>query len=204
MKRSISARAFGALGVAAVLLLSGACSSGSDDEAKDDKKSDDTTAPADTSEETDTTALSDEEFIGEIDGLSAAIEDAGTDLCKIIEVGQQAGPDASPSTPAQVESLITAQASMLRALAKVEPVDETNAPLLNDYADKLLASGEAAGFSVEYLGSDEYLELSADPTVAPAISAYQERSLTECPQPEAPAEGTDGAAAEEPTATVAP
>ena len=33
MKRSISARAFGALGVAAVLLLTGACSGGSDDEA---------------------------------------------------------------------------------------------------------------------------------------------------------------------------
>ena len=196
MKRSISARAFGALGVAAVLLLTGACSSGSDDEAKDDKKTDDTTEQADTSEETGTEELSDEEFIGEIDALSAAIDGAGTDLCKIIEVGQQEGPAASPSTPAQVESLITAQASMLRALAEVEPVDETNAPVLVDYADKLVAAGEQAGFSVEFLGSDEYLELSADPTVAPAISAYQERSLTECPQPEVPAE--------EPTDTAAP
>ena len=196
MKRSISARAFGALGVAAVLLFTGACSSGSDDEAKDDKKKDDTSEQADTTEETETTEMSDEEFIGEIDTLTAALDDAGTDLCKIIEVSREAGPAASASTPAQVESLVTAQVSLLRALASVEPVDETNAAVLNEFADKMLASGEAAGFSVEYLESDEYLDLSADPAVAPAISAYQERSIAECPQPEVPAE--------EPTDTVAP
>ena len=194
MKRSISARAFGALGVAAVLLLTGACSSGSDDDAKDDKKKDDSSEQA--SEETDTTAMSDDEFIGQIDELTTAIDDAGTDLCKIIDVSREAGPAASATTPAQVESLVTAQVSLLRALASVEPVDETNAPVLNDFADKMLASAEAADFSVEYLESDEYLDLSADPAVAPAISAYQERSMTECPQPEVPTE--------EPTDTVAP
>ena len=36
--------------------------------------------------------------------------------------------------------------------------------------DTLVAAGEQAGFSVEFLGSDEYLELSADPTVAPAAN----------------------------------
>ncbi len=204
MKRSISARAFGALGVAAVLLLTGACSGGSDDEAKDDKKTDDSSEQADSSEETETTALSDDEFIGQVDELTGMIDEAGTDLCKIVAVAQEDGPASSATTPAQVESLIAAQVSMLRALAGVEPVDEANAAVLNGYADKLQAAGEEADYSVELLTSEEFIALQADPALAPAIGVYQTRAQSECPELGLPAGGADGTASEEPTTTVAP
>ena len=192
MKRSVSVRAISALGVTAVLLLTGACSSDSGDEAKDGKTADETAE--ETTEETTTTAMSDEDFVGQVDALSAAIEAADGDLCAIVEVGRQAGPPSSPSTPAQVESLINAQVSMLKALAAVEPVDETNAPVLDDYADRLLAAGEKAGFSVDFLSSDEFMALQSDASLNPAVAAYQERSQAECPQPEAPDTAPDAAA----------
>ncbi len=201
MKRSISARTIGALGVAAVLLLTGACSNGSDD-AKDDSKKDETSEGTDATEQTEDTALSDDEFVGQIDALTQSIDDADGDLCAIVEVGRQDGPESSPTTPAQVESLIQAQASMLKALAAVEPVDETNGPILTGYADKLLAAGEAAGFSVEFLSSEEFTALGSDAALSPAIAAYQTRAQTECPQPEAPA--GEGGAATGPSTTVAP
>ena len=199
MKRFIRTRALGALGVAAVLVLAGACSSGSDgDDKSEGEKKDDTT------EQTTTSAMSDEAFVGRVDELTAAIDQADGDLCAIVEVGRMEGPEASPSTPAQVESLVRAQVSMLKALAAVAPVDETNGPVLSDYADKLLAAAEDADFSVEFLTSDKYTELSTDAAVNPAIQAYQERAVAECAQPDAAPEGTDGAATDAPSTTVAP
>ncbi len=197
MKRSVSARTIGALGVTAVVLLTGACSSGSDDAKKDDKKEA-------ASDATTTTAMSDDDFVGQIDELSNAIDEADGDLCAIVEVGKQAGPPSSPSTPAQVEALINAQVSMLRALAAVEPVDETNGPVLTAYADKLLAAGEEAGFSVEFLSSEEFMALQSDASLSPAVAAYQTRSQTECPQPDMPTDGGVEDPASDPTTTVAP
>ena len=188
MKRSISARMIGALGVTAVLLVTGACSSGSDDDKKDEPKKEET------SEQTDDTAMTDDEFVGQVDALTRSIEDAEGDLCAIVEVGRQDGPESSPTSPAQVESLLQAQASMLHALAAVEPVDETNAPILTGYADKLIAAGEEAGYSVEFLSSEEFIALQSDASLSPAIAAYQTRAQTECPQPEAPTDEGDGAA----------
>lgn len=198
MKRHISARVIGAVGLTAVLLLVGACS-GSDD-AKDDEKKDDS------SEETTTTvaeAMSDEEFIGEIDALTAAIDDAGGDLCAIVAVGQESGPAASASTPAQVESLVNAQASMLRAFAGVEPVDEANAAALNGYADRLVQAAEAADYSVDFLSGDEMMELQQDQSLASAMGAVQERATTECPEAGLSDPAADPSTSEAPT-TVAP
>lgn len=200
MKRHISARVVGALGLTAVLLLVGACSSGSDEAKDDDKKES-------TSDETTTTTaaetMSDEEFIGEIDVLTAAIGDAGGDLCAIVAVGQEAGPAASASTPAQVESLIKAQVSMLRAFAQVEPVDEANAAALNGYADRLLEAGESADFSVEFLGSDEMMQLQQDQELTTAMGTVQQRAAAECSQGE-PVDPAADPSTTEPVTTEAP
>ena len=204
MKRSISARAVGALGVAAVLLLTGACSSGSDDEKKDDEKAETTTTAAQAEE------IPDEEFTAALDDFSAALAAAGNDLCKMSEA-QAVVPKASPANELQMEATIAAYAGMLRAFATVVEDDPDAAATFRSTADELVKGAEAAGYPKDYLtpADAQMPEVLSTPEYIAASQVISDRFAQQCQGAGAGTDGaatggTDGSGAEAPTTTVAP
>ena len=210
MKRSISMRAVGALGVAAVLVFGAACSSGSDDDKADEKAEE--SAKGDAPEQTTTTAveLTDEEFQAGLDAFSAEIADAGGDICKMAQA-QTLLPAANPANEQQSKATVAVYAGFLRAFAGTFADDPGTADTLRSTADELERSAEEAGYPKDFLTPSDPGDgpevLSSEEYLA-AIGVISQRFTEECAGQlgqtgDAPA-GSEGAPAEQPTTTVAP
>jgi len=202
MKRSIPARAIGALGVTAVLLLLGACSGDSDADKDKDKKDE-------SAEETTTTAaastMSDEDFSAGLAEFSAAMEAASGDICKMSEA-QALVPESSPANEKQMEQTMAVYTDMLRSFATAVADDAETSATLNDTADQLEAEAKAAGYPTDFLTPENPEDTPAvlrSEEYTKASEAMAARFSAECPV-ENPTPGAEDPAAVEPSTTVAP
>ncbi len=175
--------------VATLALGAVACSG--DDEAEEDG-----TTTTEAADETTTTVaeLSDEDYVAAVEPIMTALDGAGTDLCKVLEVAYGSGPQAPPSTVEQVKVTVAAQAKILRSLAATEPVEAASAPVLTATADKLEADAEAAGYSLEFFETGVNAVFDTD-EFRNAITPYQNRQAAECVPADTTTDGsaTDGA-----------
>lgn len=126
--------------------------------------------------------LDDDEFAAQLAPALEELDAAGTDLCAVLAVlVTSAGPEAPPSSPEQVRATLDAQATLFRALAATEPVDEPSAALVLAAADELVELSRSDDLSPATLESEEYLSIFD--AMQPGFDAYQERQAQECDAP---------------------
>lgn len=188
-------RIVGAAMVATLAIGVAACSNDEKADKADDAEST-TSAPGSSSS---VPKLSDDEYAAAVEPLTKDLDGAGTDLCKVLEVAYSSGPQAPPSSKAQVKVTVAAQAKILRAIANTEPKQEQSAAVLTETADNLESKAEEAGYSIEFFQTDVNTLFDTE-DFRNAIAPYQSRQTAECMPQDASAGGSDPSAGEDPAA----
>jgi len=163
----------GRLGLGLVLALGLVGASCSDDSPEK------TTTTASTDASTTTTTISDQEFDELADGFVGEVQAAAGDLCALVEAATVQF-DTAAANPHQMRRTVEMQTTVMEALASTEPVDDTNAERLRVAAARLAEAAERAGYSPEFLGSDEATEVLMGTEFQEALAVYAGRAKEEC------------------------
>ena len=163
----------GRLGLGLVVALGLVGASCSDDEPT---RSTTTTTSA---ESTTTTTMSDQDFDELADGFISDVQAADGDLCALVEASAVQFETAA-ANPHQMERTVGMQTAVMEALASTEPVDEEHAQGLRVAAARLQEAAERAGYTPEFLTSDEAMDVLMGSEFQAALRAYAERADEEC------------------------
>jgi len=163
-------RAIGAVMIVAVALFASACSSDSDGGSSSDDPTTTTTTVAE---------LTDEEYAAEVATADSAIAAAGTDLCKLVDATQGL-PSTAPANEAQTKQIVELAVTLYTALGTVEGVTPEDAATILGAVQEYAAAAEAAGYTVEFISSEDgQAAITSDAFIA-AVTPIQERAQTEC------------------------
>ncbi|MHB1139668.1 MAG: hypothetical protein ACYC2O_11990 [Microthrixaceae bacterium] len=189
----------GALLLATLGLLAGACG-GSDDKADETTttKKDTTTTEAgdDASDPDDTTEeeqVGDDEFDAQVGEVAATVESANGDVCVLMSVLTEGTTDLpNPSTPAQVKTATAFVAQVLNAIADSSPPENAaQAETIRSTATQVEADAADHDYDPEWFNSSDYDPLSSEESMA-ALTTFYEVATTNCATGDTPATAPAG------------
>lgn len=168
-------RTAGALMIAALALVGAACSSDSKSDSADSKKTTTTDAV------TTTTAkpLSDDDYLAQVDAITAKLTAAGTDICTLTAATGEGPPE--PSNTTQVKAAVGLYTALLNAVANSFPAENaTSADALRTAATNFSTAAETAGYPKDFFSSEEATAALSGEGYNAAMTDYQTIYTSNC------------------------
>jgi hypothetical protein len=149
--------------MAVIALVAGAC--GGDDKADDDKKKSTTTTEkstetTDAGDDATTTTVSDADFEASVTKAKDALDEAGTDPCKVMETFETLGMSVgNPSNTEQRKQATALAVAFYLALADAAPDDlKAEADQVRATVEEIEKEGEESNYSEEFLNEPEAIK----------------------------------------------
>jgi hypothetical protein len=144
-------------------LVAGACGGGDDKADDSDKKETTTTtekADGDDGDDQTTTTVSDADFESSVQEAKDALEDAGTDPCKVMETFETLGMSiGNPSNTEQRKQATELAVAFYLALADAAPSDlSAEADQVRSTVEKIQQEGEESNYSEEFLNEPQAIK----------------------------------------------